>query len=93
MALARANTVALVGTETPAIDALAGLPQAGRPDPGATVCSCMSVGLNTLKAAIADGANSVEALGACTGAGTNCGSCRPELSALLTTLPQAFAAE
>jgi len=42
------------------------------------------VGLNTILAAIAqDGLVSVPQIGAALGAGTNCGSCRPELAALL----------
>ena len=35
--------------------------------------------------AIAKGADSVDAVGEATGAGTNCGSCRPEIARLLTT--------
>jgi assimilatory nitrate reductase catalytic subunit len=41
------------------------------------------VGENDLKQAIAQGAKSVEALGIRLKAGTNCGSCIPELKALL----------
>ena len=33
--------------------------------------------------AIHEGARSVAQLGACTGAGTNCGSCKPELARLI----------
>ncbi|MEX0308894.1 MAG: (2Fe-2S)-binding protein, partial [Tateyamaria sp.] len=36
--------------------------------------------------------SSVDALGDCTGAGTNCGACKPELAALLPVLT-AVAAE
>jgi uroporphyrin-III C-methyltransferase len=54
----------------------------GQPDPGPTVCACLTVGLNTILRAIASGtATSAEALGAALGAGTNCGSGRPELAA------------
>lgn len=91
--LSRNHVSGLIGTQIAGLDALAGVPGAGTSDPGALVCSCMSVGLNTLRSAIAEGAASVDALGACTGAGTNCGSCRPELEALLATTPQALAAE
>lgn len=70
--------------------ALAGHPGAGRPDPGPTVCACLNVGLNTILAAIAqDGLVSVPQIGAALGAGTNCGSCRPELAALLARQPEA----
>jgi len=93
--VSRAHVAGLIGGEATGLRALAGVPGAGVAEPGATVCSCMSVGLNTLRAAIADGAQSVEALSQCTGAGTNCGSCKPELAALLaqTPTPAALAAE
>lgn len=63
---------------------LAGRPGADMPDEGAVVCSCFSVGANTIAAAItAQGCNSVEAVGRCTKAGTNCGSCRPEIRRII----------
>jgi assimilatory nitrate reductase catalytic subunit len=53
-------------------------------DVGATVCSCFSVGRNTILDAIRDnGLTSVEGVGRCVGAGTNCGSCQPEIRALI----------
>ena len=61
---------------------LSGRPPIGEGE-GRTVCSCMGVGINTIIKAIAAGASSVETLGACTKAGTNCGSCKPELAVLL----------
>jgi assimilatory nitrate reductase catalytic subunit len=52
------------------------------------------VGVNTIVAAIAGGeAASVEAIGAVLRAGTNCGSCRPELGALLAAHAPRIAAE
>jgi assimilatory nitrate reductase catalytic subunit len=56
---------------------------AGARDEGAIVCACFKVGVRRLEAAMAEGAAGVEALGAATGAGTNCGSCRPELARLI----------
>jgi assimilatory nitrate reductase catalytic subunit len=53
------------------------------PDPGATVCSCFGVGINTLREAVASGCASLDAVGAKLRAGTNCGSCRPEILRLL----------
>ncbi|HBR39498.1 MAG TPA: hypothetical protein DD939_19645 [Sulfitobacter pontiacus] len=44
-------------------------------------------------AAIAGGASTVAALGDATCAGTNCGSCKPELAALLDQTLQRMAAE
>jgi assimilatory nitrate reductase catalytic subunit len=58
---------------------VAGRPGIDQPDPGATVCSCFSIGVNQIVAAAKDGANSVEAIGQCLKAGTNCGSCRAEI--------------
>jgi uroporphyrin-III C-methyltransferase/precorrin-2 dehydrogenase/sirohydrochlorin ferrochelatase len=57
---------------------VAGRPAAGRPDKGAIVCSCFSVGVNEINAAAHGGCRSVEAVGIALSAGTNCGSCRPE---------------
>ena len=56
-------------------------------DEGPVVCACFGVGQKTLKKAIAAGAASVEALGLSLKAGTHCGSCLPELKALLAARP------
>lgn len=75
-------------------DVLTGIPPVGRPDPGPTLCSCFGVGVNTIITAIeSDGLMSVEAVGAALQAGTNCGSCRPEIAALLARAHQKEAAE
>lgn len=64
--------------------ALAGKARGDTPDPGPVVCSCFSVGSNTIRRAIdSDGLNSVDAIGAALSAGTNCGSCKSELAAIL----------
>ena len=53
-------------------------------DAGATVCSCFSVGRNPILDAIRDnGLTSVEEVGRCVRAGTNCGSCQPEIRSLI----------
>lgn len=63
---------------------LRGTPSTGQQDAGAIVCSCFSVGVNTLRQAIGDqGLESPEAIGAALNAGTNCGSCVPELRRLI----------
>ncbi|GLQ10985.1 nitrate reductase [Devosia yakushimensis] len=63
---------------------LAGRPGADMPDAGAIVCSCFSVGINTITAAVTgQGCTTVEAVGACTKAGTNCGSCRAEIRGII----------
>jgi len=51
---------------------------------GRTVCACFAVGLKTIENAIrGDGLGSVESIGAALRAGTNCGSCIPELKQIL----------
>jgi assimilatory nitrate reductase catalytic subunit len=51
---------------------------------GPIVCACFSVGLATIRDAIRSGAaSSVEAIGAALRAGTNCGSCLPELKRIV----------
>lgn len=62
---------------------LAGKAPDTQPDTGATVCSCFGVGEKTILAAIAGGCRSVAQLGEKLRCGTNCGSCIPELKALL----------
>jgi assimilatory nitrate reductase catalytic subunit len=54
------------------------------PDTGAIVCACLQVGALTIGDAVRrQGCTTVEAVGACTGAGTNCGSCRSEIRAII----------
>ncbi len=55
----------------------------GARDDGAIVCACFKVGAHRLAAEVGQGARTLEALGEATGAGTNCGSCRPELARLI----------
>ncbi|OYY95468.1 MAG: nitrate reductase [Hydrogenophilales bacterium 28-61-23] len=62
---------------------LLGRPSQAVPDCGRIVCACFGVGENELNQAIASGAASVEALGIELKAGSNCGSCIPELKRLL----------
>lgn len=63
---------------------LVGQPGKGQKDCGAIVCSCFGVGENTLKEAISTGhVKNVDDIGSKLNAGTNCGSCVPELKKLL----------
>jgi len=62
---------------------IAGRPGADKPDPGATVCACFSVGVNQIVAAVREGCHSVEAIGKALNAGTNCGSCRAEIRGIV----------
>ena len=50
---------------------------------GPVVCACHGVGADVIAATIAGGAGSVEAVGASCKAGTNCGSCIPEIRKML----------
>ena len=60
---------------------------AGVPDKafsvGPLVCSCFKVGKNTINQAIAGGCSTVEDLGIRLKCGTNCGSCKSELSQMI----------
>ena len=63
---------------------LAGRPGKGQSDAGRIVCACFAVGVNTITDAIRKNhLTTPEAIGQALKAGTNCGSCIPELRALL----------
>jgi assimilatory nitrate reductase catalytic subunit len=63
---------------------LAGQPADGRADAGPLVCSCFGVGRKTLCEAISRGKlTTPREVGQALRAGTNCGSCIPEIKALL----------
>jgi assimilatory nitrate reductase catalytic subunit len=81
--LARGHVAGQIGTDGAGL--LAGRPAQGLMDPGPTVCACLNVGRNTILHAIGtQGLSSVDQIGAALQAGTSCGSCKPELAALLT---------
>ncbi len=65
---------------------LSGRTADARPDNGPVVCACLGVGRLQIEAAVRDGHTSIEALGVELKAGTNCGSCVPELRAMLRSL-------
>jgi ferredoxin-nitrate reductase len=50
---------------------------------GKLVCSCNNVGSDNLKMKINEGCTDIKELCALTGAGTGCGSCRPEVKRIL----------
>lgn len=80
--LERFQDIQITGNDRRAL--LAGQP-ADRPDCGAIVCSCFQVGEKDIIKAIAAGADSAEALGQTLKCGTNCGSCIPEIKALVAS--------
>ncbi len=53
---------------------------------GTLICTCHQVYDTTLRTAIEEGCNDTSALGRATRAGTNCGSCIPELNKLLNSV-------
>ena len=64
---------------------LSGKSTDGLADPGPVICACFGVGLNVIRAALADGAAvNVEDIGKALRAGTNCGSCLPELKRIVS---------
>ncbi|MDK3017794.1 nitrate reductase [Pseudodonghicola flavimaris] len=92
VAVMRDYLATLPGEDAPGV--LSGASPADLPDPGPTLCSCFGVGVNTILAAIeGDGLMTVEAVGAALQAGTNCGSCRAEIGALIDRARPREAAE
>jgi assimilatory nitrate reductase catalytic subunit len=66
---------------------LSGMPGKGQQDAGKIICSCFSVGRNTLCDAIKQKQlTTPEQIGELLQAGTNCGSCVPELRELIAAL-------
>ncbi|MFK3738168.1 molybdopterin-dependent oxidoreductase [Massilia sp. TN1-12] len=85
---ARAWLASLFAQETLAqadrLALLSGRAKTAGADPGPTVCSCFGVGKKTIEIAIRQhGCRDAAAVTACTKAGGNCGSCVPEIRALL----------
>ena len=64
---------------------LAGRTASASFDASHTICACFGVKSRAIEQAIADGACSTEAIGARLKAGTNCGSCLPELRRMIVT--------
>jgi assimilatory nitrate reductase catalytic subunit len=62
---------------------LTGQPLDAGQDVGPIVCSCFGVGQHQISTEIGKGAVSVEDIGRCLKAGTNCGACKPEIGKLL----------
>jgi assimilatory nitrate reductase catalytic subunit len=63
---------------------LSGRAADGLADSGPVVCACFGVGLNVIRDAIGSkAAINVEAIGKVLRAGTNCGSCLPELKRIV----------
>ena len=92
VSVARDFVAGLLGQ--PASGVLAARPGKAALDPGPTVCACMGVGRNQILRAIeSEGAPELERICSATGAGTNCGSCKPEVAELIATAAKPLAAE
>src|SRR5262249_5824067 len=83
----RAGAVMMFGEATPDHNrarVLAGVSLAGVASPGPTVCACFAVGRNTIVEEIRSrNIATVAGISAALRAGTNCGSCLPELAVIL----------
>jgi assimilatory nitrate reductase catalytic subunit len=62
---------------------LAGRAPSGGADLGPMICSCFAVRRNTITDAVKRGIADVDGIGDALKAGTNCGSCRPEISRVI----------
>jgi assimilatory nitrate reductase catalytic subunit len=85
---ARDWLVSLLATRQPLSTAdrhalLSGRSPVPMPAIGRVVCACFHVGANQLASAVAAGCDSLEAIGSTLRAGTNCGSCRSEIRAII----------
>ncbi len=78
-----------LGAEVEPLQMLRGRPGSAAEDRGAIVCACMSVGRNEIWThAARHPSASLNALCEATGAGTGCGSCRPEVARIISEASQ-----
>ena len=88
VAVSRTWAVDQLGTDASPelrLQMLAGRPGGARKDRGATVCACFDVGRTEIVDAIVErGCRSVDEVGVCLKAGTNCGSCRSEIARIVS---------
>lgn len=82
----RAWLTDLVGTEISSEDQLSLLAARARVGAasGRMICACMGVSSSAINAALEAGCGTVEAVGEATTAGTNCGSCKPDIRRLIS---------
>lgn len=68
------------------LQALATIAGAKQKDKGKIICACMQVGSNEISDAVAGGCMTLDDVVAKTGAGSNCGSCKPEIQELIPAI-------
>ena len=73
------------------LNVLAGKPGGDQADKGAIICACMNVGSHEINEAIGSGIMEVSEIGRATQAGTNCGSCRSEISGMINAFKKQIA--
>ncbi|HET9630568.1 MAG TPA: (2Fe-2S)-binding protein, partial [Novosphingobium sp.] len=72
-----------IGTAAAGSELLAGRPSKPRADRGPIICVCLGVGARAIHSAARAGATTLAEIGSATGAGTNCGSCRPAIARMV----------
>ena len=78
-----------LGMEVEPLQLLRGRPSSASEDKGAIVCACMGVGRNEIWGhAVRHPSLSLNAICEGTGAGTGCGSCRPEVARIVSEASQ-----
>ncbi|MBQ0782859.1 MAG: (2Fe-2S)-binding protein, partial [Amphritea sp.] len=73
----------ITGSPAQRMALLAGKPVDNNDDSGAIVCSCFEVGEKSIRQAIRQGADNIDKLAKQLKCGSNCGSCLPEIRAML----------
>ena len=83
---------AMVARHRTEADAIAVRPRVDTDDSGPVICACFGIGLETIRSAVKTGAGTVAAVSAALGAGSNCGSCLPELKRIVAKARRATTA-
>ncbi len=71
------------GRSSRRVGMIAGRPGVEQPGRGAIICACHGIGATEIADCVRSGGHSVRAVGEILKAGTECGSCRPEISEII----------
>ncbi len=88
VSVSRDYVASLLGSEIATdqrLAVLAGRPADGRAALGPVICICRQVGARCIADALCAGHTSLSAIAAATGAGSQCGACRPDVQRLIDT--------